>query len=98
LAAAPWRELAATGSAGGRTSREVLAAIVPRRERARAWLYRAELVTRELAGGARREQPRARRRRPSAAWLAAAGGAMRRLHEAGVSHWTQVGNSSSAPT
>jgi len=88
----PWRELAATEAvrAAGILAPEVLAAIVVPLGASGpcAWLYRAELVTRELAG--RRSLGSALTSAATAAergaWLAAAARAMRRLHEAGVSH------------
>jgi hypothetical protein len=88
----PWRELAATEAAraAGILVPEVLAAIVaPLRANAPcAWLYRGELVTRELDG--RRSLGSALRTARDAAerhgWLLAAARAMRRLHEVGISH------------
>jgi hypothetical protein len=88
----PWRELAATEAAraAGILAPEVLAAIVAPLGRGAplAWLYRGELVTRELPG--RRSLGSALRAASGAgerrAWLEAAARAMRELHRAGVSH------------
>jgi 3-deoxy-D-manno-octulosonic acid kinase len=88
----PWRELAATEAAraAGVLAPEVLAAVVAPLGTAAplAWLYRGELVTREIPG--RRSLGSALRGAADPAerrvWLAAAARAMRKLHRAGIRH------------
>lgn len=88
----PWRELVATEAArmAGVLVPEVLAALVrPLGATApAAWLYRADLVTRELAG--RRSLKAALLASANAserhAWVGAAVRAVLRLHDAGVTH------------
>lgn len=88
----PWRELAATEAAraAGVLAPEVLAALVRPLGRTppHLWLYRGDLVTRELPGRvslgkALRAAAGASERR---AWLASAAQAMARLHQAGIRH------------
>ncbi len=87
----PWRELVATETAraAGVCAPEVLAALVrplgagpPAR-----WLYRGDLVTRELPG--RRSLAEALEAAPPAErrlWIEAAAAAVRTLHRAGIRH------------